>query len=58
MNITSAQYTRNIEDTENENIKATIDGQEMFVPMSEGNRHWDEIKERVDAGELTIEDAD
>ena len=39
-------------------VKATIDGQEMFVPMVEGNRHWDEIKERVDAGELTIEDAD
>ena len=39
-------------------VKATIDGQEMFVPMVEGNRHWDEIKERVDAGELTIADAD
>ena len=39
-------------------VKATIDGQEMFIPMAEGNRHWDEIKERVDAGELTIADAD
>ena len=39
-------------------VSAKIDGQEMFVPMSEGNRHWDEIKERVDAGELTIADAD
>ncbi len=39
-------------------VSAKIDGNEMFVPMAEGNRHWDEIKERVDAGELTIEDAD
>jgi len=39
-------------------VSAKIDGQEMFVPMAEGNRHWDEIKERVDAGELTIADAD
>lgn len=39
-------------------VSAKIDGQEMFVPMGEGNRHWDEIKERVDAGELTIADAD
>jgi len=39
-------------------VSAKIDGQEMFVPMTEGNRHWDEIKERVDAGELTIADAD
>ena len=39
-------------------VSAKIDGQEMFVPMTDGNRHWDEIKERVDAGELTIADAD
>jgi len=39
-------------------VSAKIDGNEMFVPMAEGNRHWDEIKERVDAGELTIADAD
>jgi len=39
-------------------VSAKIDGQEMFVPMTDGNRHWDEIKERVDAGELTIAAAD
>jgi len=39
-------------------VKATIDGQEIFVPMSEGNRHWDEIKKQVDAGDLTIKDAE
>jgi hypothetical protein len=30
----------------------------VFVPMSEGNRHYDEIKRQVDAGTLTIEVAD
>ena len=57
MNITSAQYTRNIENTENENIKATIDGQEMFVPISTDNRHYIAIQEWVAKGNK-IEDAD
>ena len=57
MNITSAQYTRNIEDTENENIKATIDGVEMFVPLDPFNRHHKAIQEWVAEGNK-IEDAD
>jgi len=39
-------------------MKATIDGQELFVPISVGNRHYDEIMKQVEAGELTIEEAD
>ena len=39
-------------------IKATIDGQELFVPMVEGNRHYKEILRQVDAGTLTIKAAD
>jgi hypothetical protein len=39
-------------------LKATIDGVECFVPLDEANRHYAEIKRQVDAGELTIEDAD
>ena len=57
MNITSAQYTRNVEDTENENIKATIDGVEMFVPLDSANRHYQAIQEWVAEGNK-IEDAD
>ena len=57
MNITAAQYILG-RDGENSMIKATIDGQELFVPITEGNRHYDEIKRRVDAGTLTIEAAD
>jgi hypothetical protein len=57
MNITAAQYILG-RDGENSMIKATIDGQELFVPITEGNRHYDEIKRQVDAGTLTIEAAD
>ena len=57
MNITSAQYTRDIENTKNENIKATIDGIIMFVPLDENNRHFLAIQEWVAKGN-TIEEAD
>ena len=57
MNITLAQYTRNIEDTKNENIKATVNGQTMFVPIDPANRHYAAILEWVEDGN-TIEDAD
>ena len=30
----------------------------VFVPMSEGNRHYDEIMRQVEEGTLTIEAAD
>ena len=51
--ITSAQYTEG-----NECIKATIDGTEMFVPLDPANRHYAEIMRQVEAGELTIAEAD
>jgi hypothetical protein len=56
MTITSAQYL--VEDGVNQSIKATIDGTEMSVPLDPANRHYAEIMRRVDAGELTIQDAD
>ena len=57
MNITSAKYVQGLSKT-NINVKATIDGKEMFVPIDENNRHYAEIKAKVDAGTLTIEEAD
>ena len=52
MNITSAVYG------ENEiSIKATIDGQEMSVPLDLANRHYAEILKQVEAGTLTIQEA-
>ena len=56
MTITNAQYFE--EHGTNTSINATIDGVEMSVPLVEGNRHYDEIMRQVDAGTLTIADAE
>ena len=56
INITSAQYVAF--ESENTNIKATIDGEEMHIPVDPANRHYAEIMRQVDAGDLTIQDAD
>ena len=57
MNITSAQY---VQDWKGNNavINATIDGIEMSVPLDPANRHYAEIMRQVEAGELTIQDAE
>ena len=57
MNITSAQYLADTLLGTNQAIQATIDGTEMFVPLCEGNRHYDEIMRQVEAGTLTIQEA-
>jgi len=56
MDITTAQYQADI-DGNNSNIKATIDGQELSVPLDPANRHYAEILKQVEAGTLTIADA-
>ena len=56
MNITAAQYTANPDDGQIDMVKATIDGTEMFVSMSYGNRHYAEIMRQVADGTLTIAD--
>lgn len=58
MNITSAQYVLKNDGTTNDNIRATIDGQEMSVPLDPDNRHYAEILKQVADGTLTIQDAD
>jgi hypothetical protein len=59
MIITSAEYILNeARDGNGTVIKATIDGVEMSVPLDPANRHYAEILRQVEAGELTIEDAD
>ena len=55
-NITKAQYMTDINGS-NSGIKATIDGQEMYVPLDPANRHYQAILEWVEDGN-TIEDAD
>lgn len=56
MEITSAQY--NAYDGENVSIQATINGLEMHVPLNPSNRHYAEIMRQVEAGELTIQEAE
>lgn len=59
MQITNAKYNWNLDKTGNgEVIKATIDGVEIQVPVNLENRHYAEIMRQVEAGELTIQDAD
>jgi len=59
MNITSAQYIADILNGQgNINIRATIDGQEMFVPLDLANRHYAEIMRQVEAGTLAIQEAE
>lgn len=57
MEITNIQYRLN-DDGENCQVRATIDGQVMFVPLDPNNRHYAEIMSQVEAGDLTIADAD
>ena len=57
MNITSARYNADF-DGNNASIQATIDGVEMSVPIDLANRHYAEIMRQVEAGTLTIAEAD
>jgi hypothetical protein len=63
MSIKSAQYKSDTnlvsKKTENTHIELIYEGGEKWqVPLSENNRHYAEIMRQVDAGELTIADAD
>mgnify|MGYP005657360543 CR=1 FL=1 len=57
MQISNAQHVVDM-DGNNTAIVATIDGDEVFVPVSQDNRHYAEIMRQVAAGTLTIEEAD
>lgn len=58
MTITNAKYHKAIGTDTISCIHCEINGQKMGVPLDEANIHYAEIKRQVDAGELTIEDAD
>jgi len=58
MTITSAQYIVSADLNEITSVKATIDGQEMHVPLDPANRHYDEIMRQVDEGLLVIQEAE
>ena len=61
MNITNAQYYRILVDKdtyENTGVKATIDGQELSVPLDPANRHYQAILEWAKEDGNTIQEAD
>lgn len=57
MVISSAKYHQTF-DGENSAIFATVDGILMSVPLDPANRTYAEIMRQVEAGTLTIADAD
>jgi len=56
MNITSAQYVTY--DGVNDHIDIVIDGDTYSVPIAPANRHYAEIMRQVEAGTLTIQEAE
>ena len=56
MTITAAQYAAL--EGENISIHATIDGQDLSVPIDPANRHYAEIMRQVEAGTLVIAEAE
>jgi hypothetical protein len=58
MVITNAKYHIDPDTNENSGITATIDGVVTCVPLSQNNRHYVEIMRQVEAGTLTIADAE
>jgi hypothetical protein len=60
MIIENAKYYINslFPDDGNVGIKATINGVELDIPIAEGNKEYDEIMRQVEAGTLTIADAE
>ena len=57
MNITSAKYQNNLEG-EAVYIIVVDNGVTRFVPLDQANTDYDEIMRQVEAGTLTIQDAD
>ena len=58
MIITNAKYITALGSDENTEVKATINGAEMFVPLDTANRHYAEILKQVADGDITIAEAD
>ena len=57
MVIENAKYT-SVDGENNNCIVATVDGIVTHIPLDLNNRHYAEILRQVEAGTLTIEDAE
>jgi hypothetical protein len=58
MIFTNARYEVDQITGENDKVIVDIDGITTFVSLSDDNWVYKKIKEQVDAGELTIQDAE
>ena len=58
MNITNAKYYNDLSGENQIGIYATIDGVKVAVPIEPANTDYAEIMRQVEAGTLTIADAD
>jgi len=58
MSITNAKYNKDYLTNANCSINCVANGQTVSVPLDPDNRHYAEILRQVDAGTITIEDAD
>ena len=58
INITFAQYYQADIDDSPSSISVVVDGKEFNVPLDPANRHYAEILRQVEAGTLTIADAE
>tara|TARA_B000000557_G_scaffold18106_1_gene13787 strand:- start:440 stop:616 length:177 start_codon:yes stop_codon:yes gene_type:complete len=58
MNITSAKYFTNPMTKDVDSISVNIDGVEWLVPIDNASARYREVQRQVEAGTLTIADAD
>ena len=58
MTITNAQYMKDYENTKVVTIRCDIDSVTKYVPLNPDNIHYAEILKQVEAGTLTIKDAE
>ena len=58
MTITNAKYNTGSLTNENCSINCVANGQTVSVPLDPDNTYYAEILRQVDAGTITIEDAD
>ena len=56
MTVTSAQYVAKVDGSNDDTIKAVIDGDSLYVPLDTANRHYQAILDWVADGN-TIQDA-
>tara|TARA_A100001011_G_scaffold394129_2_gene485780 strand:- start:188 stop:367 length:180 start_codon:yes stop_codon:yes gene_type:complete len=59
MIIENAQYRKALpDDSAPVEIRATVDGEVVSIPVDRENRHYKEVLRQVEAGTLNVADAD